>query len=481
MKKNTIGLFAISLLFLAGCSTYKDELKVAKQHWSVGNVAQAEKAVVELHSDKEDSADILIFDLELATISRANCNFERSIKLFNDANARIEIFEEKAGTKVSEEAKAMLTNLSYIPYKGYNYDKIMLSVYQSLNYMETKEFDLARVQFKKLANFQENAERINEKRIEADKKVIEESKKGKGFDSSALLRAGGVSSKLEAKYGNSYKQGLSEQQSKALYVNPFAYWLSGLYYANVPADSSDKALAADYFRLGGEMFGNRSKLFAEDFQMASDLRDGKIASPSNLTYVIYETGSAPERDQFKIEIPLMAINPELPYVAVSFPFLVNNNSYNPNLDIVANGNNIEMETIVNFDAIIKREFDSELPMIVTKTLVASAAKAIAQYAVKKAAGGGWGGLAAQVGGAVYQSSMNDSDLRTWMTLPKEIKVARFETPEEGFILVDGAKIVLNKDSVNVVIAKRVSANTALLLRTFDFTKEVPEYAKLKNQ
>ena len=48
----------------------------------------------------------------------------------------------------------------------------------------------------------------------------------------------------------------------------------------------------------------QEEVFAKDFKMAEDLANGKIDKPTNLTYIIFETGSAPIRNQFKINLPI---------------------------------------------------------------------------------------------------------------------------------------------------------------------------------
>ncbi|MBR7105950.1 MAG: hypothetical protein IKC88_03080 [Opitutales bacterium] len=461
----------LSVLALTGCQTHTSQSHDMRVHWSAGNTANAEAKISEISKEESDGTDALIWKLEEGAVARANGNLEKSVKAFSHAQSLIEKFENEPETSISEETQAILTNQSYITYKGYAYDKIMLSVYQALNHIEQKKFDDASVDLKRLEFFQSDAERANQKRIDNDQKAIADAKKKNktaSYNTSRTLNNQQVASVFKKYYGDAYNPDTSAQQAKAVYVNPFAYWLAGLYFANRPLDASDKNRATDMFRLGGEMLANKSEVFAKDFKMAEDLANGKIDKPTNLTYIIFETGSAPIRNQFKINLPIYIVARNVPHISMNFPYLTKMQSHTPELNVSVQGKQIKFDTLADIDAIVQREFDSHLPMVITKTIISASVKAGTQYAIAQSVGDGWEGLAVNIAGSIYQSLMNDADLRTWTTLPKYIKVARIETPLNATINIDGVALKLPTDRVNVVLAKKMNANGKLILRTFDF-------------
>ncbi len=469
---------------LSGCATHTDETKQMREHWAGGRNNEAHAEISETVKDKTGTGDELVWKLELGAVARSCGNFDVSNKAFSSAHALIEKFENESDVKLTQEAKALLTNQSYIPYKGYNYDKIMLSVYQSLNCMETKEFEDAAVQLKKLENYQRNAELINKKRIEREEAALEKAKAddaNANYDASQTLNNPAVSSKLAEVYGEDYKANTSAMQAKAIYVNPFAYWISGIFFMNKAEDASDKNRASDFFRLAGEMLENKNSVIVSDLKTAEDYANGKIAVLPNRTYVIYETGLAPVRKQFRIDLPLYVIKGNIPHVAVNFPYLHNENSFAPDITVQAGSVTARTEIAADMDAVIKKEFNNELPAIITKTIVSSAMKAGAQYAAARAAGDGWGSLAVNISGSIYQAMMNDADLRTWTTLPKQIKIAKVGTPINGIVSVDGQAVKVNPRGTNIIWAKRTGAGSALLIRTFDFAdKKTPKPATPAN-
>ncbi len=469
--KNFFLLFiSIASFVLAGCATHTSESKDMRAHWNVGNTEKAESEVSSLSDEYNDTGDALIWKLEEGAVSRGNANLKKSIQALESANVMIKNFEHEAKTKLSEETAAFVSNQTYIPYKGYNYDKIMMSVYLALDYIELKDFENARVQFKRLENYQKNALAENRKRIEREKEALDAAANSNGNKSTSsrnIDHARGLatqSAEFQQHYGDAFLP-KTEQQAKRLYVNPFAYWISGVFFLNKAEDVSDKERAQDMFRIGGEILGAKSNVFAQDVKRCENIILNKPVE--NITYVIYETGCAPIRKQFRLDLPLVIASRSLPYVAVNFPYISEQESFRPNLSILADGTRYEAETIADMDEIIKEEFNNELPTIITKTLLSSAAKASAQYFAAQAAGD-WG-LLVDIAGGIYQSMMNDADLRTWTTLPKQIKVARIPTPKNGVIAIDGQQIKLNQNPVNIVVVKRMSENGKLLLRAFDFS------------
>ncbi len=467
----TLLLSVFALTFFSGCATHTSETKDMRAHWNAGNTVKAEIEVSKLAEEYQDSSDALVWLLEKGAVLRGNGNLKTSTEALEKANSLVKSYEAESDVKLSEETAAFLANQSYIPYKGYNYDKIMMGVYLALNYIEQKDFDNARVQIKRLEVYQQNAIEANRKRIERETQALKNASGQKASQQDAAKSLAYNSKEFKQYYGddNISKVG---QQAKSLYVNPFAYWISGVYLLNKGEDSADKERAQDMFRIGGEILGGKSLVFAQDFKRCEDVLSGKPVE--NITYVIYETGVAPLRNQFRLDLPLFIAGESLPHVAINFPYISPQNSYAADLAIQAGGNSYGVETIADMDSIIKEEFNNELPMVVTKTLLSAAAKASAQYFAAQAAGD-WGILVNIVGG-VYQSFMNDADLRTWTSLPKFIKVARVQTPADGIITIDNQQIKVSKNPVNIIIAKKMSVGGKLLIRNFDFSnsKEASE-------
>lgn len=466
-------------VILFGCATHTSETESARKSWAVGNALQAEAQLSEIALEKADSGDELVWLLEEGAASRAGGNLKKSVDVFNKAYSIICEYENEPETRLSEEAAAFFTNQSYIPYKGYHYDKIMLCVYQSLNYIELKDFEKASVELKRMSNFQAEAASKNAERIEKREAAFRDAQKkdkNAGYDASKTLSNPFVQAELQKCYGANFMSGNSFQRARGIYVNPFGYWLGGVYFAATAQDASDKEQAASLFRICSDMLANSSDVLARDCLASEAFASGKSQEFGNITYVVYETGMAPIRKQIRIDLPLFIVAKNVPHVAVNFPYLSKQNSYKSDINVVAAGSKLKFDTISNIDEIIQEEFDIELPYVITKTVLSAAAKATAQYFAAQSAGDF--GVLVNIGMGIYQSLMNDADLRTWTTLPKEIKVARIETPSDSKLLLEGKSIDLNPKGVNIVYVKSMSASGAIIVRKFDFSKEAFKPAHL---
>ncbi|MBO7521654.1 MAG: hypothetical protein J6T16_05395 [Opitutales bacterium] len=469
-------VFSISCLAFSGCATYLDETQNLRQSWAAGGAAAAQGEIEGILKEKEGSGDELVWLLEMGAAARASANFAASGAAFKKAEEKIEIFENDTDAKILEETRALLVNQSYIPYKGYNYDKIMMSAYQAMNLVEQKKYEDAAVYLMRLDMYQKNAKDLNEKRILREAKALEkaqsqESKTNSAasYDASLTLSAPESRGKLSQIYGADWDaRNAAEIQASAIYENPFAHWLTGVFFANYHKDQSDKDRSLQAFERANIMLGGKSKILLEDIAAAK--------SPSkrqNITYVVFETGCAPVRDQIRIDLPIYIFARNVPHVSMNFPYLKCQDSFAQNISVSAGGQTHQLETIADMDAIIKREFDQLLPMIIAKTVISSAMKAAAQYAANQAAakaGGEWAQLGVNIAGSIYQTLTNDADLRTWSTLPKQIKIARFPTPQDGIVKIENGAIQVDAGSANIIFVKKMSAGGNMIVRVCGFDK-----------
>jgi hypothetical protein len=272
-------------------------------------------------------------------------------------------------------------------------------------------------------------------------------------------------------------------------VNPFTVYLDGLYFMACATDASDLERARKSFeRMAGFVEGN--EYVNQDLATAEAAANGKPLSPT--TYVIFETGCAPFRDQLRIDIPI--IFSKVSYVGAAFPTIKPQGNFQPYLTVTANGANYETKLISNMDSVVVRDYKNELPVVITKTIAATVAKAAAAYVANDAArqqNNGWVSLLVQAATAAYEMAVNIADTRTWTTLPKEFQVCRFPTPADGRIELStangirmpivlgssgAAKIDLTSTNaqatlntggiINVVYVKSITAGTPLLVSQF---------------
>lgn len=504
------GTLAVLLLF-AGCQTYESQTQGFAQASQLGDLGTAIAQVEKQVKEKAGSKDELIHRFEQGAIFRTAALADpsmvpdirpplrppkkgelppeplpeptpeeivrhyaaRSIAALDIAEQLVDKWDEQSKVIVSAEAGALVTNQASLPYRGRAYDKIMMNTYKALNYVAISDWDKARVELNRSLQRQRDAVDLNERRIAEAQREAELARKGElkdekgksaSYDSTLAL--------ADPRTGPALQSILEESTSRIRpygdYVNPFSVFLDGLFFTVLGEDGSDLERGRKSFERVAGMVPENSFL-ARDLEASTKAAEG--IPPQGVTYVIFETGSAPSRSQIRIDIPTFLVTRNLAYVGAAFPKLVFHENYHRNLTISCAESTFETETIAEMDSVVANDFRNEWPTIVTKTLVSTATKAIIQASIQKELNdqGGWAGVIGAVVMTAVNSATNIADTRTWQTLPKEFQYARIPTPPNREISLSVANqertVNLGDGSVNLVYVKSASETSPLFVRS----------------
>jgi hypothetical protein len=451
-------LAAVIGLLATGCKTYDEQNRVI-DYWRQGNLPKAVVEADKMAEKNSGNKDAVIWKLEQGAVLRANGQYDDSNKAFDAAQDKIDQYAQEAKIKISNETGALLSNQAELPYEGRGYDGIMLNTYEALNYLALGEPDKARPELIRAYQRQQDAVQDNQKRIE---KVQQQAAQNK--DSAAIRRAQddpGLQSQIQGASAN-----LNNLKPYAPYVNPFTVYLDGLFFMTAAADNSDLERARKSFERVAEMApGNR--YVREDLAMADKLINGQPLPPT--TFVIFETGCAPVRDQVRIDIPIIVSR--VSYIGAAFPTLKRQGNYIPSLTVTADGTSATTSLVSDMDSVIGLDFKNEMPVVITKTIASTVVKGVAAYAANQAAGqqNQWAGLLTQIGTAIYQAAVNIADERTWTTLPKEFQVCQFPTPPDRKIELktfderQKMPVTIGDGTINLIYVKSINAASPLLV------------------
>ena len=347
----TLFFAVVAGLLATGCSTYQQQNHVI-QHWHQGNLTNAVVEATKMADKNAKNKDAIIWRLEQGAVLRGNGQYADSNKAFDQAQAKIDEYAQKAKVRVGQEAGALMSNQANLDYEGRSYDGIMLNTYKALNYLQLGEPDKARVELIRAYQRQQDAVEINKKRIEAAQsqatatntaattddsgsKFKKRANSPANADATANTNSAAVDKaqkdpKFQAQMQGIYN-GLGNLKPYANYVNPFTVYLDGLYFMANPADASDLERAHKSLeRVAG--FDPDNQYVKQDLAAVDGVMQGKPLTPT--TYVIFETGCAPVRDQIRIDIPVLL--PRVPYVGAAFPTLKFQGNYLPSLTVIAN-------------------------------------------------------------------------------------------------------------------------------------------------
>jgi uncharacterized protein len=451
-------LATVAGLLATGCKTYQEQNHVIR-YWQQGNLDNAAVEAAKQANKNVNNKDAIIWHLEQGAVLRANGQYEDSNKAFETAQEKMDDYAQKAKVRLGQETGALLSNQAELDYEGRAYDGIMLNTYMALNYLALGEPDKARPELIRAYQRQQDAVQDNAKRIE---KVQDEAAKNK--DSAAIQRAQndpGLQSQIQNASTN-----LNNLKPYAAYVNPFTVYLDGLFFMTDAVDNSDVERARKSFERVTEMAPD-NRYVREDLAMVNGLINGRPLAPT--TFVIFETGCAPVRDQVRIDIPIIVA--KVSYIGAAFPTLKPQGNYVPSLTVAADGKNFGTELVSDMDSVIGLDFKNEMPIVITKTIAATVVKGVAAYAANAAAGqqSDWAALLTQIGTAVYQAAVNIADERTWTTLPKQFQACHFPTPPDRKIELktpgdrQTMAVTIGDGTINLIYVKSINANSPLLV------------------
>ena len=399
---------------------------------------------------------------------------KHSLVALDQAEEKVNDFEAQAKVKMGSEVGASLTNLSTLPYRGHAYDKVMMNAYKALNYLQLGQKDNARVELNRSLQRQRDAVAQNEQHIKDAQETAEKAKRGEVKDEEGKSAAyDSDKAKSDPKTGPALDAVLAASTANLVsygdYVNPFTVFLDAIFFMADGEGGSDLERGRKSMERVALMVPNNPYV-KDDLALATAAAEGK--APEGITYVIFETGTAPDRDETRIDIPTFLITSKVAYVGAAFPKLVFNSNFIGALGIKAGDKELSTATLCSMDSVIAKDFKNEWPVVVSKTMIATATKAIvlaqAQKGVSKL--GLFGAIAGTVGGAVLSSSTTHADTRAWSSLPKEFQYARLSTPVDRKLSLAAGNhtqtITLVPGAVNVVYVKNISPSSSLLVSQF---------------
>jgi hypothetical protein len=160
-------VLAIVLLFnlslFTGCNAPKSHLATFNGHFERADYENSALfAQKKISKNKNPRGEDLLWALQLGTVQRIQQEHTKSTETFDKAEEMLKYYDEQL--TLGDGIGATVVNENIIPYRGEEYDGIMVNVYKALNFMAEKEFDLARVEFNRALDRQRR-ERPAKKRI----------------------------------------------------------------------------------------------------------------------------------------------------------------------------------------------------------------------------------------------------------------------------------------------------------------------------
>jgi hypothetical protein len=417
-------------------------LKSAQQQYRVGNFKGALSTIrKESKGQKEDGKDAPIIRLEHASIALSAGEKQEALEAFRLADQAIEYRDQKPVVQLGREAGALLTNLNSIPYNTSPSERVMGASMMAVSFAANGELEKARSAVKLAKNRQADTFVKYEAQIERERSSLKQA-----LSSEPALNISLKPEKVDAEVAN-LMNSAAKFQPYAGFSVPYSEVLAGILLGSGPNADTNRSR---------ESFARAVAANPENQQ----LKKASVSPLTGKTHVLIEEGVAPSLGEFKVTLPLI-INGNTVLFSAAFPSFQQQPLTAPPASLRVAGAAVEAEKICDFDRIAANEYRKKLPGTVARTVAASTLKSVMSYAAQEAAkkkGDKGDGLSKLVGIAtgVYNVASARADERIWATLPKIVRYAVVDTPQNGEITVNGQKIQLPKDgSTKLVIARCV--------------------------
>lgn len=443
-------LFVIISSSVIGCASIAQKKRFDAYNELIVSGSYLEAAKSELNrksAKKADPSDLLV-TLQAAAALRIAKQYTESTALFDEAETIIKQHNEKLMLgEIGSQVGAALVNDTMMDYVANEHDGVLINTYKALNFWQQGQPDLARIEFTRALERQRQAKIRFSKEIEIQKKQVEEKhKKNKSASLTRNLNNRELKNIIEKRYSN-----IEGFKAYPDFINPFTTYMAGLFFMS----EGDGTRAADLLK---ETYGmvDKNATVQKDFLAAENLADGKHDG-KKYTWVIFENGLGPTKEEFRIDLPIIILTNKVKYTGVALPELKSRALASTAIDIRSNGNKLtRTEVLASMDRVIQTEFDKKFPAILTRAIMSVAIKTAGQYFSEKELGplGGWAV-------AAYQVASTSADIRMWNTLPKEFHLAKVLAPTDGVIHVngDGQKqldIPVPRDRNTIVYIKQVA-------------------------
>lgn len=144
-NKILISSSVIAVLFILGCASYYQRNIKFQELFVQGRIEEAEK---ELQKNKHAAKDKnrLLYFLQNGVVLQMLDNYEESNQFFENAY----IFTEDLKKNYASEAFSLLSNPETLPYKGEDFEVVLIHYYKAINYLQMNKLEEALVECRRI-------------------------------------------------------------------------------------------------------------------------------------------------------------------------------------------------------------------------------------------------------------------------------------------------------------------------------------------
>jgi hypothetical protein len=451
------GLVLLVGPYITGCNPAKSDLAVFNSRFEAADYNQAGFfAQKKIKNGKNPSGDDLLWTLQSASAERMQLNHQQAIACFDKAEEMFNYYAPQS--EVVDAVGSTIVNDNVVPYKGAEYDGVMLNTYKALDFLAQNKLDLARVEFNRALERQTRAKEHFAAEIQKLENQLDKQKQKTQTDAGAMANDPNILKLVNAHYPN-----IDQFQPYPDFVNPFATYLAGLYF-NLVGDY-DKA---GYLLKETSGMVPDNTFIAEDLLLTDDVIAGRTKL-ENMVWVIFENGLGPVKEEIRIDLPLILATSRVYYTGIALPRLQPRSIAHPYLTVRTDAGSYQTRQVADMERVIRTEFQKDFPGILTRAVASAVVKAVAQASLQDQRNGAWAALIM----AAYTAATTAADVRIWSTLPKDFQVARCAIPQDRKLQIfpdGGAPFEINIPSCKnaIVYIKIIHAGASPVYEVLTF-------------
>lgn len=427
-RVKNILLVMVLLLLYPSCTYYARNVAELNQHLNNGNIKEAYKIVSHNEKKWDKGKDRVLYYLNRGTIAWMLGKNEESYKYLLKAD----YYWEDLQTNYSREALSYLINPRVKEYAGEDFEGIMISYYQIVNFIQMDDLEKANIQARRLVT---QLNRVDDKYKDWQGKNKSTKLQHNAFAHTLL----GLVYELNKNYNSAF---ISYRNAYKFYSDEY----SNFFGLNAPLQLKQDLIRTAY--LAG--FSNESEYYSKEFNIpfnpATDAQGG------NLVF-FWGNGLAPVKDQVSADftiikgaqngwytfsnagygytIPIYVGNSsgnangnlsDIEFVRAAFPTYVERKPFYTNATLSFNGQQYAFEALEDINATAKKTLNDRMLMEFGKTLARLATKKLAESQTKKENEN----LGAAIGIINYLTEQ--ADTRAWTSLPHTLYYTRLTLP-----------------------------------------------------
>lgn len=421
----------ILFLILSGCATVSENQNQSIQFRAQGDYQGAARIYLTKNQKPNYNVNNLHQTLEAAKAFHDAGLWEFSNEAFARAHELMPWKEDTVDTpqEVVDLMGTTLTSSAFGPYQGKIFEGGLIDYYRALNYLMLKN-DNARVSFRRLQERQKNA-------------VVQLG----SFARTSASQSAEVANHQEAQGASIDVEKIQDDLTRGIgkvrpgimvseIRNSAGDVMSALFRATSadPLDNDESLVQPMLAAAGESVASDEGKSLIANLKQYLATSQGSIR---NAVIVLYEDGSGPGFEEYRLNLPMYLVSSKILYSAIALPAFREGQNASGYLRVGEAGDKTTLLTDLN--RIAGLEFQKSYDGIVTKAVISTLIKTLAQHAanqeidrqVNKQKIDPLAGMLMQIGTAATQAATTQADTRSWRNLPNSIQIAIIDRPTSG--------------------------------------------------